>query len=181
MKFLAFLALVALALVGPVFTAILMYQAGAATTPNSIITPQTMQRGVVQFLTADAAGTYKTLYTAGTDGSRCVGLQTTNSDGSAAHVLTFQIVNTAVKYGGVTITTVLNAGFANGTPPQIITKVPSYSPWIPATGLPIWPLPEDSDGNAYIQMVSGDTLQVTYATAITAAAAINVYISCANL
>jgi hypothetical protein len=158
-----------------------MGSARAATTPNSVVTPQTMKRGIVQFVQGtDAAGTYKTLYTAGTDGSRCVGLQSTNNDGSATHLLTFQIVNGGLKYGGASVTTISNAGFANGTPPQLITKVPSYSPWIAATGLPVWPLPEDSDGNAYIQMVTGDTLQVTFATNLTASTLINVYVSCAD-
>lgn len=169
---------------GPILAAIvaLAVPAAWATTPNSIVTPQTLQRGVVQFLQGtDTAGTYKTLYTAGASGSRCVALQTTNNDGSATHLLTFQIVNATVKYGGTAITTISNAGFANSTPAQIITKIPSFSPTIAATGLPVWPLPEDSDGNAYIQMVSGDTLQVTFATVLTAATVINVYVSCADI
>lgn len=156
--------------------------ADAAVTANNVVTPQVMTRGIVQFLQGtDAAGTYKTLYTGGTNGSRCVALQTTNTDGSATHMLTFQVVNGGVKYGGAAITTISNAGFANGTPAQLITKVPSFSPTIAATGLPVWPLAEDSDGNAYIQLISGDTLQVTFATVLTAAAVINVYVSCADL
>lgn len=153
----------------------------AAVTPNSVVTPQVVNRAIVQFLQGtDVAGTYKTLYTAGSNGSRCVAVQTTNNDGSATHLLTLQIVNGGVKYGGTAVTTISSAGFANGTAPQLITKIPSYSPTIAATGLPVWPLPEDSDNNAYIQLISGDTLQVTFATNLTAAAVINVYASCVD-
>lgn len=164
-----------------VILAIIAGQAEASVTANNIVTPQVVNRAIVQFLQGtDAAGTYKTLYTAGTNGSRCVGIQTTNNDGSATHLLTFQIVNTAVKYGGTAITTISSAGFANGTAPQLITKVPSFSPTIAATGLPVWPLPEDSDGNGYLQLISGDTLQVTFATNLTAATLINVYAACVD-
>jgi hypothetical protein len=155
--------------------------AEAAVTSNNPITPQVINRGIVQFLQGtDVAGTYKTLYTAGANGSRCVAIMTTNNDGSATHLLTFQVVNSAVKYGGAAITTISSAGFANGAPAQLITKIPAYSPWIPTTGLPLWPLPEDSDGNGYLQMISGDTLQVTFATNLTAATLINVYASCVD-
>jgi hypothetical protein len=155
--------------------------AQAAVTANNPITPQVINRAVAQFLQGtDAAGTYKTLYTAGSNGSRCVAVQTTNNDGSATHLLTFQLVNGGVKYGGTAITTVSSAGFANANPAQLITKVPSYSPWVPTTGLPLWPLPEDSDGNGFIEMISGDTLQVTFATNLTASTLINVYASCVD-
>lgn len=54
---------------------LLMAPAHAATTPNSIITVQTPNRGIVQFLQGtDTAGTYKTIYTAGANGSKMTGL-----------------------------------------------------------------------------------------------------------
>jgi hypothetical protein len=155
--------------------------AEAAVTPNNIVTPQVVNRGIVQFLQGtDVAGTYKTLYTAGANGSRCVAIMTTNNDGSATHLLTLQVVNSAVKYGGAAVTTISSAGFANGAPAQLITKVPSLNPVVASSGLPLWPLPEDSDGNGYLQMISGDTLQVTFATNLTAATLINVYASCVD-
>src|ERR1700727_2044141 len=55
--------------------------AHAATTPNSVVTAQTPNRGVVQFLQGtDSAGTYKTLYTAGANGSKCNAMWSTNND-----------------------------------------------------------------------------------------------------
>ncbi len=153
----------------------------AAVTPNSVVTPQVVNRATLQFLQpGDPALTYKTLYTAGANGSRCVGIQSTNNDGSATHLLTLQVVNGGVFRGGTAITTISNAGFANGIAPQLITKVSSFSPTIAATGLPVWPLPEDSDGNGYVQLISGDTLQVTFATNLTALTSINLYAACVD-
>jgi hypothetical protein len=142
--------------------------AAAATTPNSFVTPQTPNRGVVQFLQGtDSAGTYKTLYTAGSSGSRCYGIWSTNNDGSATHLITVQIVNGGVKYGGVAVTTVQTAGFANGVTPQNL--------------LTLWPgLPVDQYGNNYLQLVSGDTLQATFATALTTSELINIVASCSD-
>ena len=47
----------------------------AATTPNSVVTAQTPKLAVVQFLQGtDTAGTYKTLYTGGANGSKISGM-----------------------------------------------------------------------------------------------------------
>lgn len=144
--------------------------ANAAVTPNSVITAQTPNRGIVQFLQGtDSAGTYKTLYTAGSNGSVCKAMWTTNNDGSAAHLLTVQIVNGGVFYGGVALTTVNNAGFANATPAQ---NLMANTVWVG--------LPTDSQGNPYLLLKSGDTIQATFATALTASTLINIYASCAD-
>jgi hypothetical protein len=144
--------------------------AEAATTPNSIVTPQTPSRGVVQFLQGtDTAGTYKTLYTAGANGSRCYGMVMNNNDASTTHLVTVQIVNAAVKYGGTALNTVLSAGFVNGTPPQ------------PLMSSSVWPgLPVDQYGNPYVQLVSGDTIQATFGTALTTSDLIDIYASCSD-
>lgn len=143
----------------------------AATTANSIVTPQTPNRGVVQFLQGtDTAGTYKTLYTAGSNGSKCMGATMTNNDTSASHLVTLQIVNTSVKYGGVAVSTVSSAGFASGTTPQTLMTST------------VWPgLPVDGNNNPFIEMISGDTLQATYASAFsTTGNLINLQIVCTD-
>lgn len=142
----------------------------AAVTPNSIVSPQTPTVGVVQFLQGtDSPGTYKTIYTAGANGSRCVALWSTNNDASATHLLTVQIVRSAVKYGGMALTTVVNAGFANAVPAQNLTTST------------VWPgLPTDGSGNPFIMLASGDTLQATFATALTSTDVINVVAICAD-
>jgi hypothetical protein len=145
--------------------------AEAATTPNSVITPQTPNRGIVQFLQGtDTAGTYKTLYTSGANGSKCFGMWSTNNDETATHLITVQVVNATVFYGGTSITSTLGAGFLTGIPP--INLVSAIN----------WPgLPLDSDGNPYILLISGDTIQATYATALSDASdVINIVASCAD-
>ena len=142
----------------------------AAVTANNIVTPQIPNRGIVQFLAGtDTAGTYKTLYTAGANGSKCFAMWTNNNDGSATHLITVQIINTAVKYGGIALTSVESAGYANATAAQALMT---------AT---LWPgLPLDSDGNPYILLASGDTIQATYATSLTAADWINIVTICSD-
>lgn len=136
----------------------------AVVTANSVVTAQTPNRGIVQFLQGtDVAGTYKTLYTAGANGSKVTALWATNNDASATHVLTCQIVNTAVKYGGVTLLSIVNAGFLTAVPPQSMMTPAVWA------GLPI-----DGNGNPYLTLASGDTLQCTFATALTAADVINI-------
>ena len=144
--------------------------ANAAVTPNSAVTAQTPNRGIVQFLQGtDVAGTYKTLYTAGANGSKCNALWETNNDASATHLITVQIVNGGIKYGFAAATTASNDGFVNAKPPLNIMSTT-------ITGN----LPLDSDGNPYFLMVSGDTLQATFATALTATDVINLEALCAD-
>ena len=144
--------------------------AEASPTGNNIITAQTPNRGVLQFLQGtDPAGTYKTLYTAGVNGSKCFGLWETNSDPTSTHLVSVQVVNSGIKYGGVSIATAVNQGFATGVPPGNFT------------GSTNWPgLPVDSDGNPYLLLAFGDTLQATFATALTTATLINLVITCSD-
>lgn len=154
-----------------VFLGVAMFASLATTTPNSFISPQTPNRGIVQFLQgADSAGTYKTLYTAGANGSKCNGMYITSND-AATHTITIQLVNSAVKYGGVSINTgTTSPGFLNGAP--------AINPLLSSN----WPgLPVDQYGNPYIQMITGDTLQATFTTAITASPqVINIVATCSD-
>jgi hypothetical protein len=142
----------------------------AAVTANSVVTPQTPNRGIAQFLQGtDTAGTYKTLYTGATNGSKCSALWETNNDGSATHLVTVEIVNSAVKYGGVAVTSAVNDGYANAVPAKNLMSATA------------WPgLPLDSDGNPFFFLASGDTLQATFATALTASTKISLVTVCAD-
>lgn len=136
-----------------------------ATTPNSFVAAQTPKLALVQFLQGtDTAGTYKTLYTGNANGTKISGLWMNNNDPSAAHLVTCQIVRSAVLYGGVAITSVASAGFSNTSPPQNLMSSTS------------WPgLPVDGNGNPYIYLASAsDSLQCTFATALTSTDLINV-------
>jgi hypothetical protein len=140
-----------------VATTLLALPADAAVTPNSVVTPQTPNNARVQFLQGtDSFGTYKTLYTAGSNGSVCFGIETTNSEATQTHLVTIQEQISAVKYGGAVVTTVAGSGLVSGTP-QEISGVPGVQgTW---TSLPV-----DGNGNGYTQLVSGDTLVATYGT-----------------
>lgn len=150
--------------------ALVSLPAFAAVTANSVVTAQTPSRGLVQFLQGtDTAGNYKTLYTGGSNGSKCTALWETNNDGSATHLITVEVVNSTVKYGGVSITTANNEGYANG--------VSARNFMTPA----VWSgLPSDSDGNPFFFLASGDTLQATFATALTSSDKINLEVVCAD-
>src|SRR5271165_5399153 len=64
--------------------------AAVSSTPVFVQTPN---RGIVQFLQGtDSAGTYKTLYTGGSNGSKCTGMYITSND-AASHLVTIQLVN----------------------------------------------------------------------------------------
>lgn len=147
--------------------------ANAAVTANSPVTLQTPSRGTAQFTSSSSQGTYGTLYTAGSNGSRCEGLQINTNDPTATHLITIQLVNSTVKYGGPPTFTLPVSGGAGQFIQQAIMATSGYPG--------IWAgLPTDSDGNQYLQMVSGDTLQVTFATAITAGDVVNLQITCSD-
>jgi hypothetical protein len=148
----------------------------AAVTPGSIVTLQAPAVGMVQFLQGtDNAGTYKTLFTAGvggtasSSGSKCNAMWLTTDDGTATHLVTVQVSRGGIRYGGVAVATTLGQGFVNGTPPLNL-----FAPTI-------WPgLPLDSDGNPYLQLMAGDLIQATFATALTAATRISIVVSCGD-
>lgn len=142
----------------------------AAVTANNIVTAQIPLSAHVQFLQGtDAAGTYKTIVTGGANTSKISGLWVNVNDGTATHLVTCEVVASAVFYGGAAATTALSSGYANA-----VGAVNMLS----AT---VWPgLPIDGNGNPYIYLNSGDTLQCTFATALTAAKWINVNAMYAN-
>lgn len=142
--------------------------AAVSSTPVFVQTPN---RGIVQFLQGtDVAGTYKTLYTGGANGSKCTGMYITSND-ATAHLVTIQLVTSAVKYGGTAISTgTTTPGYASGAP-----AISAMSPIN-------WPgLPVDSDGNPYFYLAgTGDTIQATFATALTTSDFINIVAICAD-
>lgn len=157
-RIIAFAGLAAILATAPVF---------ASVTANSVITAQTPTNGKQNFVQGtDSPGTFKTVYTAGTNGSRCNGLTVANNDPSATHVVTIEVANGANSYPlGTFVTAEPTAG--------------QYST-VGALGSVIFGLPVDVNGNPYIQLVSGDTLKVTYASALTSADQIVVYASCSD-
>lgn len=138
----------------------------AAVTANSIVTAQTPNRGLQQFLNASTPGTYGAVYTAGANGSKCNAFWVDNNDPSATHVITCQIVNGGTKYGGFSLTTVSPAGATSFNQATLL----------PATTV----VGGDSDGNPYLQLINGDTLQCTFATTITSGDQVDIHAQCSD-
>lgn len=125
------------------------------TTP---VLPQAVNLGLQRFVEAtDVAGTYKTAFTAGFNGSKVTGIIVTTDDGSATHVITFAIARSAARYTVGALTTAVSSGTSgaaahkNGLDPTLFPAVPV-----------------DNDGQPYLLLKSGDTLDATFATALTA-------------
>ena len=133
----------------------------AAVTPNSIITAQTPNEGKLQFTSSSTPGTFVTAYTAGSNGTKVSGIFVNNTDSTATHVVQCAIFNATVEYSGWSVTTTSPAAGA-----QI--NLAFFTTWL---GLPV-----DSDQNPFLYLVNGDTIQCTYATAVTAGKAVNIEI-----
>jgi hypothetical protein len=124
-----------------------------AITPTPVY-PQTPKNGHVQILPADASG-LKTLYTAGSNGSKITAVICSSTDTSARDV-SVGVTRSAVFYALGTTTVAITAGTIAATAAQdMFTGIP---------GLPI-----DNDGQVYIFIESGDTFQVKSLTTVTAA------------
>ncbi len=138
-----------------------------AVTANSLVTPQTPKITPQNFVQGtDSAGTYKTIYTAGSNGSKIVAINVTTDDGSATHVLSLALTRSATDYIIGAYTLPVNSGtdgsaagvnMLNGGPSNLITALPS-----------------DNDGQKYLFLESGDTLRMTFATSLTSSKRINV-------
>ena len=92
-----------------------------------------------------------------------------NDDQSATHVVTTRIVHSATNVPIATFTTTISSG----------TTI--YGTTVDMMSVANWPgLPRDAMGNPFIFLAAADTLQVTFATALTASAQINIYAVCTD-
>jgi len=121
---------------------------------------QTPKRGMVQIANADASN-LKTVVTAGASGSKVVSLIFSSSDTSARDVQ-WGVSRSGTFYPIATITIPITAGQVAGTPP-INGLSSAYAPG----------LPTDNDGQTYLMLESGDTLDCKSLTTVTSAKAIS--------
>lgn len=147
----------------------------AAVSQNLVVSTQTPKLSTCTFVQGtDTALTYKTCLTGGTNGTKIRGIIATSNDGSASHVVTVQLSTSTSAHcspqsnclGGAAVTVPINAGFASGTP--AVNLMSSAN----------WPgLPSDNSGNPFIYL-SGNTqtIEVTFATALTASTQVSVSI-----
>ena len=149
------------------------WAAWAATTQNAIVTTQVPKFSSCTFVQGtDVAGTYKTCYAGGVNGSKIRGIYVSSNDVSAAHLVTVQVSSSSTAHcspqsnclGGAAITIPINSGFANG--------VPSVNAMSPLN----WPgLPNDSDANPFLYLTGTSyTIEATFTTALTASTQIAV-------
>ena len=138
-----------------------------ATTPNF---PGLARKGIVTIVNADGTNN-KALVVAGASGSKVVSV-TINSSDSAARDVRISILRGGVTFGLTTVAVPINAGNTNAVPPvaALQTTQSGGTPSNP-TGI----LPIDQDGQVYILLQSGDTLQVNALVAVTAATTITVF------
>lgn len=143
--------------------------AQAVVTPTPIFL-QAPKLGLQSFIEGtDSAGTYKTVYTGGANGSKCSALVASSTDASAAHLVTIRIQRGAANYDAVASSVGQSAGTLSGTPPLNLMAPGTWS------GLPF-----DSDGNPFIYLQSGDLIQATFGSALTASSQINIIAVCAD-
>lgn len=143
----------------------LISSANAAVTTNAIVSAQTPKEGHYQFTSASSTATYQTVYTAGSNGSKCFAATVTNTDISATHVVTLSLndgTNT-IQLAGITTVS-----------PSATTLPVSQNIWAGAVvGLPV-----DGNANSFVYLNSGDTLKAQFATAITSSDFVNVIAIC---
>lgn len=122
---------------------------------------QTPKIGVASFVNADGT-TKKTLVTAGADGSKVVSITATSTD-VAARVARIWLTRSATSYllGALSIPAASGSDGATAGVNLINTT--------------IWPgLPIDNVSQRFIYLESGDTLQISFTVAVTAADEIDV-------
>lgn len=135
-----------------------------AVTANSIVTPQTPNRGLQQFVQGtDTTLALKSLYVAGANGSKVLGAVAVSSDSASAHLVSLFVKNTGgTTFLANTVSVTAGAGNASATPPVALMSAA------------VWPgLPVDNDGNPYLFLANGDTLEAEYQTTLAASSTIS--------
>lgn len=125
-------------------------------TPTFIQTPKA---GLAQILPADTT-TKKTLLTAGASGMKVTAVNVASTD-TANRILQMWIVRAAVNFLQQTQTITALAGNDG-----VVAPINMFTNW-PG-------LPTDNDGQKYLLMESGDTLQVATTTTVTAAKEVDI-------
>jgi hypothetical protein len=118
----------------------------------------------------DSAGTYKTVFTGGASGSKVIRVLVSTTDTTATHLVNLQY-STSTSDHCATATTC--APLATSTP----DLGAAYAVDTGLSSLDSDAQPSDSDGNAfYFVNDDSDTLEVTFATALTAGTRINIIV-----
>lgn len=131
-----------------------------SSTPVFVATPKITP---ASWTNADSANTKKTVCTAGSSGTKLVGLTATSTETANARVAQIWLTRSATSYLLASVNVPVNSGSDGVTA------------GINLMGSTLWPgLPVDNDGQSYLFLNSGDTLQVSFTTQVTAAKEIDV-------
>jgi len=115
------------------------------------------------FTNADSANTKKTIASAGSNGSKVVSINVSSTETANARVLQIWLTRSATSYLLASFSIIVNSGF-DGIVPSV-SMMASH----------IWSsLPVDSDGQTYLFLESGDTLQASTTTQVAAGKEIDV-------
>jgi hypothetical protein len=145
----------------------------AQTTPNSYMALQKIAPSAQKFIQGtDTAGTYKTIYIGGTNGSICFNLIAMSNDQTTPHLVSIRYTTASAATFDICSATVAPAVPAIGAN--------LFGPAVGVFVTNFCPLPISQAGNAYIQLKAGDTLQATFTTALTATDQINLIAQCGD-
>lgn len=113
------------------------------------------------FTNADSANTKKTIHTAGASGSKVVAVIVTSTETANARIGQLWLTRSATSYLLGSFNTPINSGFdgsASGV--NALALMPG--------------LPTDNDGQVYLFLESGDTLQASFTTQVAAGKEVDV-------
>jgi len=114
-------------------------------------------------ITAAETTTLETVYTAGANGSKILGMIISSIDTANRDIVVNRVTSTPTTYQLYTVPVPLSSGTADG-----VAAVNGMNPTY-AAGLPV-----DNDGNPFIYLASGDTLQVNALATLTTAKTVSV-------
>ena len=134
-------------------------------TPSFVGTPKITPAA---FTNADSANTKKTIATAGASGSKVVGVIATSTD-TTSRIGQLWLTRSATSYllGSASVT------LASGTDGTTAT--------VSLLTATLLPLPVDNDGQPYLFLESGDTLQISFTTQVASGKEIDVVAIFGNL
>lgn len=128
-----------------------------ALSSNSVVLPQVPRIEPQNFVEGvDVAGTLKTIFTPGANGSKVVGVVATSRDNALAHTVLLYLTRSGTDYLLGTVSVAAEAGH-NGAVPGADIMDPAMNP-----GLPL-----DADGQPYILLEPDDLLKATFGTGLT--------------
>lgn len=130
-----------------------------ALSSNSVVLPQVPRVGLTHFTEGvDVAGTLKTIFTPGANGSKVGAILATSEDGTADHLVNMYLTRSAEDF----LLNAKNVPMASGAGGSV-PSVDMFGDTSLVQGLPL-----DADGQPYLFLEPDDLLKAKFTTALTA-------------